>query len=518
MMNTILSRMDHGWSGQNARKYFWTVVACLATTLVGTPLLRVVDPANIVMLFLLTVVLIALRFGRGPALLAAVISVGLFDFFFVPPRFSFTVSDGQYLITFAVMLAVALIIGGLTARVRLEADTALARERRVQTLYDVALELSTALTAEQVARIASHFIDENMQAVSTLLLPDKSGELTPLAGGTAAYAADDARAVYERGESRVALAEHDSYPILCLPLRAPTRVRGVLIVGWHDPTRGFPPEQRRLFDTVATLLAVVIERIYYAQVSHEALLDVESERLRNSLLSTLSHDLRTPLTVLVGLADSLVNANPRLAGEQAETAVVIRDESLHMSRVVNNLLDMARLQGGQVQLRKEWQPLEEVIGSSLKTMEARLAGRSVTVDVPRDLPLLQIDAVLVERVLCNLLDNAAKYAPEGTISLEARRVDGVVEVAVSDRGPGLTPGTEETMFEMFARGHPGTVKPGVGVGLGLAICRAIVSVHGGHIRVGNRPEGGASFLFTLPVGTPPAIDKVLMERMEREVQ
>ena len=517
MPNTILPRMQRaGWAGQSARNYFWTVVACLATTLLGTPLLRVVDPANIVMLFLLTVVLIGLRFGRGPALLAAIMSVGLFDFFFVPPRFSFTVNDGQYLITFAVMLAVALIIGGLTARVRREADTALARERRVQTLYDVALELSTALTVEQVARIASRFIAENMQAVSTLLLPDRGGELKAIAGGTAACAAEDARAVYDRAESRVALAEHDSYPILCLPLRTPARVRGVLIVGWHDPERGFSPDQRRLFDTVATLLAMVIERIYYAQVSQEALLDVESERLRNSLLSTLSHDLRTPLTVLVGLADSLADAYPRLSSEQAESAAVIRDQSLQMSRVVDNLLEMARLQGGQVQPRKEWQPLEEVIGSSLKSMEARLAGRSVTVEVPRDLPLLQFDAMLLERVLCNLLDNAAKYAPEGTISLAAKRIDGVVEVTVTDRGPGVTPGAEETLFETFSRGHQGSVKSGVG--LGLAICRAIVSAHGGRIRAENRREGGASFIFTLPLGAPPAIDAALMERMEKEVQ
>lgn len=498
----------------NLLDYGWAIAACFATAIIATPLLGILDLANIVMLFLLTVVLVAMRLGRGPAVMAAFLSVALFDVFFVPPRFSFAVNDAQYLVTFGVMLAVGLITGQLTGRLRLEATVALAREKRTQALYEMTRDLSGAINSAQIAEIIGRFIGQSVPALGTLLLPDHTDELV------AVYVPDQptptpppqARSAYERGEPEVFVAGPEAFPLgLCLPLKAPMRVRGVLMVQFRKPGRGLSPEHRQLLDTVASLAATVIERIHYVEVAQGALVNVESERLRNSLLSALSHDLRTPLTVLVGLADSLTRARPPLPPRHGEAAVAIREQSLRMSRLVHNLLDMARLQAGKVQLRKEWQPLEEVVGSSLKSLEAPLALHRITTRLPADLPLLAFDAVLIERVLANLLENAVKYAPGSAILIEAQRTGDVVEVAVADNGPGLPKGDEETLFALFGCGQHELGASGVG--LGLAICRAIVDVHGGCIRATSNLGGGARFVFSLPVGTPPAIDQDLMERL-----
>jgi two-component system sensor histidine kinase KdpD len=287
----------------------------------------------------------------------------------------------------------------------------------------------------------------------------------------------------------------------------------VLVIESADRASVVPPARHALLETVASLLAIVIERLHFVDVARDALVDVESERLRNSLLSAISHDLRTPLTVLVGLADSLTRSRPALPAAQAEAAAAIRDQSLRMSSLVHNLLDMARLQAGKVRLRKEWQPLEEVIGSSLQGLDARLAKRVVTTRLAPDLPLLEFDAVLIERVLTNLLENAIKYAPGSAVVIEANRRNGDVAVTVADDGPGIPAGSEETIFKMFERGrHESHL---AGVGLGLAISRAIVEAHGGRLWAGNRPQGGALFTFTLRAGTPPSIDQALLERIAK---
>ncbi|MDK9726250.1 MAG: DUF4118 domain-containing protein [Sterolibacteriaceae bacterium MAG5] len=463
--------------------------------------------ANIVMLFLLTVAVVAVTFGRGPAVAAAFASVALFDFFFVPPRFSMAVDDVQYLITFSVMLIVALIVGGLTARLREEADAAARREAQTAALYVMAKNLSGALRAEQVAETARDFVSGHVEAVATLYLPDGAEGLHPVPTQEGLAAAiPHIRAVYEQGEPMVLAAAESAYaPALALPLQSPLRTRGVLLVSAEGDSRLFAPERRSLLEAVASLVAIAVERLHFSEVAQQATLAMESERLRSALLSAVSHDLRTPLTVLVGLADSLRMARPALPAAQAETAAVLHEEALRLSGLVHNLLDMARLQVGARRLNREWQPLEEVVGSSLRHMERSLAGRCVRLDLAADLPLLELDAVLMERVFCNLIENAAKYAPTGELKIEARRVDDRVEVAVADRGPGLPPGGGEKLFGLFERGrHEDSAG---GVGLGLAICRVIVEAHGGRIRAEERPGGGARFVFDLPVGDPPVIDE-----------
>lgn len=488
------------WQGHGA-----AVAACVLTALLATPLQQILELSNIVMLFLLTVVGVGLRFGRGPALTAAFLGVGLFDFFFVTPRFSFAVSDVQYLVTFMVMLAVALTIGQLTAVLKVQAESAIRREQRVRSLYEMARDLSSALMVEQVSDIAQRFLAAEFQAQGTLLVADDADQLKPVTGGRCEV--DMAVAQWAFSKGRPAGSGTDTLPAsrtLVLPLTAPMRTRGALVVMSPEQTN-LDSAQHRLLETCASLLAISLERIHYIEVAQASTVQIESERLRNSLLSAISHDLRTPLSGLVGMADALEASGPTLTTPQREIAGAMRQSAIRMGVLVNNLLDMARLEAGAVQLNRQWQPLEEVVGSALAASQPTLKDRPITVELTEHLPLLHLDAVLIERVLVNLFENAAKYTPAGSpIELHADCASGTVTICIDDRGPGLPPGREEALFQKFERGTRESALPGVG--LGLAICRAIVQAHGGQIHAAQRDGGGARFIVTLPTGTPPSDD------------
>lgn len=488
-------------------QYGWAAGACVFTALAATLLLPYFDLANIVMLFLLTVVLVAVRQGRGPAVLAAFLSVASFDFFFVPPRFSFAIGDMQYLLTFAVMLTVALITGQLTANLRYQARVASNRELRSRALYETARDLSSALQQEQISEISDKAIKAAFGTNATILLTDMRDKLESPPPEGAASEIDLGVAQWSFDHAEPAGFGTDTLPgstMLYMPLRAPMRTRGVLAVKPLNKRWSLIPEQRRQLEAFAALIATALERVHYIEVAQAAIVKIESERLRNSVLSALSHDLRTPLTVLVGVADSLTLSQPPLGDRQSELAATLRIEAVRMSALVDNLLDMARLQAGEVKLNRQWQPLEEVVGSSLKARQQALSDHRVQVALPADLPLLEFDAVLIERVLCNLLENAAKYTPLGSnVRLEAGIIGDEARISVTDNGPGLSPGSEETIFEKFTRGERESTTPGVG--LGLAICRAIVKAHKGRIWAENLPSGGARFVFTLPLGVPPTL-------------
>ncbi len=489
--------------------YAKSAALCAAVTLATTPLLGLLELSNIVMLFLLVVVVVALRYGRGPAVLAAFVAVASFDFFDVPPRMTFAVGDVQYLVTFAVMLIVALVIGQLTAGLRWQARVAALREDRVRALYELSRELAAALMPEQIVEIGTRVLQAEFEARATFLLLDADDRLVVNQHAGDALPVDPSLAAWA-----LAHAEHagqgtgtlPASPMLYVPLKAPMRVRGVVALALRHPQRLIVPEQRRLLDTFASLLGVGLERIHYVEVAQHTTVQMESERLRNALLGAISHDLRTPLAALAGMADSLRLTAPPLAPEHAEIAQALREAALRMNALVNNLLDMARLESGRIALNLQWQPLEEVVGSALRGLATLFEGRHpIRVQLPPDLPLLNFDAVLIERVLANLLENAAKYTPAGAaILIGAAPTKESVEVWVADEGPGLPPGREELIFEKFERGRKESATPGVG--LGLAICRAIVAAHGGTIRGETRPQGGARFVFTLPRGEPPALD------------
>ena len=480
---------------------------CAAVTLLATPLLAWLAPANIVMLYLLGVVLVAVRFGRGPALTAALLNVLAFDFFFVAPRFSFAVSDAQYLLTFAVMTIVGLVVGQLTASLRYQARVASDREDRARRLYEIARELGKALTAEQVAQIGDRALEAAFRANAGVLLPDAHERLALASEGIGgAPAIDPILAQWAFDHADAAGAGTDTLPAsaqLYVPLVAPMRTRGVIVIEPANPRLLMIPEQRQLLDTYAALIAIAIERVHFVSVAQETLLAMETERLRNSLLAALSHDLRTPLTALAGTAETLAQSLLREGSSHTDDARLITEQARRTTQLVNNLLDMARLQAGTVTLRRDWQSLEELAGSALRSVEPALANHPVRIELPDDLPLLYADGVLIERVLANLFENAAKYTPGGSaITLSARVDGGQIVVDVADDGPGL-PGNAETLFDKFKRGDKESSTPGVG--LGLAICRAIVQAHGGTIGAHARQPHGAVLRWTLPLKDVPAL-------------
>ncbi|MET0265129.1 MAG: two-component system sensor histidine kinase KdpD [Duganella sp.] len=510
------------WHQQRLTGYLAAVAASLAIALAALPLLPWLDLANIAMLFLLGVLLTAVRFGRGPSVLATCVSVASFDFFFVTPRFDFAVSDFQYVITFAVMLTVGLLTGHLTSGLRFQARVAAQREKRSRSLYEFARELSGALQTAQIFDTTRTFIENTFGVRATLLLPDEQGRLQappPMPALQPELDLGIAQWAFDNAES--AGLGTDTLPashLFYLPLEAPMRTRGVLAIAPRQPRWLLNPEQRQQLDTFAALAAIALERVHYIEVAQNALVSMETERLRNSLLAALSHDVRTPLTSLVGLSEALAGARPPLPAAQQSVAVALHDEALRMSTMVTNLLDMARIQSGEITFNRQWQPLEEVVGSALRASASQLTAHQVRTELPPGLPLLHYDAVLIERVICNLVENAAKYTPPGSCIVIGAAVRGAwIDVTVADDGPGLPSGREEVLFEKFTRGERESAKPGVG--LGLAICRAIVEAHGGKISAG-KPASGAALTFTLPLGTPPALpepESELASEPEREI-
>ena len=493
-------------TGLQLRQYGLATAACAATTVVSRLLVPYFDQANIVMVFLLSVVGVAVWLGRGPSVLAAFVNVAAFDFFFVAPHLSFAVSDVQYLLTFAIMLIVGLITGQLTAGLRFQVSVATHREARSRALFVAARDLSNMLTNEQAIDVARTVIAREFRAQVAIYVLDMNDRLQPpgvdasgLDFGTAQWALDHNQAAGLGTDTLAGSAW------LYLPLKATMRSRGVLAVQPREPRFLLIPEQHQQLETFAALTAMALERVHYIDVAQSATVQMESERLRNSLLAALSHDLRTPLAALVGTAEMLAASQPRLSVQQLEMATSLSEKSQRMADMVTNLLDMARIQSGEVRLRVEWQSIEEIIGGAVKHAHGALGQRALAVQIDPAVTLVECDAVLIERVLANLLENAGKYTPAQTpVEIFVRATDDELLVSVRDHGPGVAKGQEELIFEKFTRGHAESATPGVG--LGLAICRAIVQAHRGRIWVEPTTPQGATFTFSLPLGTPPVID------------
>jgi two-component system sensor histidine kinase KdpD len=463
-------------------------------------------PADVVMLFLLGVVVASLTLGRGPSLFAALLSVAAFDFFFVPPYLTFSVTDVRHLVTFAVMLLVALVMSHLTRRVRAPAAAARARERRTAALYDMSRDLGGAVErSELVARAARH-IARVFEGDVTVFVPEGAELGVAFRSGRTPVSSEEldvARWVRtNRREAGLSTRTPADARGLYVPLSTTHGLLGVLAVAPRDPARFSDPEERRFLEAFAAQMGVAVERTQLAEESDRARLESERERLRSALLSSVSHDLRTPLGVIEGSASTLLDESAALdAGTRRDLLLTVREESERLGRRVRDLLDMTRLESGSVQLDLEWQSLEEVVGAALERVERGRVERRVTVELPESLPLLRCDGALVEQVLVNLLENALKYSPPGSpIEVSARDGGGEVVVSVADRGPGVPAGEEERIFEKFQRA---STQRG-GVGLGLAICRAILAAHGGWIQARHRQGGGAVFHLGLPRQDPPA--------------
>ncbi len=477
------------------------VMACTALSWVMAPYF---GQANLIMVYLFGVVVVATRWGRGPSALASLMSVAAFDFFFIPPNYSFAVSDVQYLLTFAVMLIVALLIARLASHRSRQAEAASIREQRTAALYAMSRDLITQRGVNKLASVASRHIHDVFHCQVAVFLPGRDGrvhlhrgdaldfDLDPKEAGISQWVFDHKESA---GHGTNTLSGSDS---LYLPLLGSQGTVGVLAVRSSNPAELLAPEQLHLLETFANQMALALERARLAEETQEAHVQTETERMRNAVLSSASHDLRTPLATIVGASSALLGSTLPLSTEsQQELIRSISDEAGRLDRLLKNLLDMTRLEAGAMQLRKEWHAPEEVVGTALTRVKSRIATHPVSTAFPDDLPLLLIDGVLIEQVLINLLENAAKYSPPALpIDVTASVKNGVILIEVADRGPGIPQGEEQRIFDKFFQLHPD--REG-GVGLGLTICRGIVESHGGRIWVEARSGGGSIFRFTLPI-------------------
>lgn len=471
-------------------------------TLGATPLIQYLDLANIVMLFLLVVFVVALKLGRGPAIMAAILAVALFDYFFVSPRFSFAVHDAQYLVTFLVMLCIGLVTAHLTARLQRQTQEAIAREQDTYRLYALARELAGATAHEQVSEVVRKYLTSSGYQ-SALHLVDADGGLPSLKYEVLSQSLA-LSALQQASTVNLSQLSTDGRQALVIPIKSGARKFGVLVVSESAPLQEDHAFDAKQLEAVADLVLIALERLHYVDLAQVKQLEAASERLRSSILSALSHDLRTPLTGLVGMSDALAISAETKDARIKEAAASIRDQARTMNNLLSNLLDMARLHAGKVELRMEWQLFEDVIGASLQLLKPALTQHQITVQLEPDLPLVNFDAVLIERVLCNLLENAAKYSPAGQ-NIEIRGfIDGQFAcISVRDHGQGFPEGQEDRLFQMFSRGDAESKMPGVG--MGLAICKAIIDAHHGTMVAESPADGGARVTIALPLGTPPEI-------------
>jgi two-component system sensor histidine kinase KdpD len=471
-------------------------------TAIAYPVYPYFDPVNIVMVYLLGATIAGLRLGRGPAALTAAANTVAFDFFYVPPRYSFYVAETQYLFTLGVMLGVAFIIANLMASVRRQTELAAERERLTAMLYAMSRELAVAADAPTIADVAERHVGAALAGPALVLLSNEQGTLFADAQhGSGGPAADASLAQWVLDHVRSAgpgMQRPMQSASLYLPLLGGERALGVLVV---EPSAvgDLVPEQKALLEALAGQIAVALERARLAEIAAASRAAAERAALRNTLLASISHDLRGPLSAIAGAGSLVAQSSDSLDRHRRETlGNLIEEKARDMSGLLTNVLELMRLETSSDLLRAEWQSLEELVGTALRSTEHRLGPYRVASDIPGDFPLLFVDGQLTVQLLSNLLENATKHTPPGTaIVLSARLRDGKALLTVEDDGPGFGARDPERLFEKFERGQEeGHIS---GVGLGLAICRAVARLHGGEIRAANRPSGGARFEISLPL-------------------
>ncbi|MBL8825850.1 MAG: sensor histidine kinase KdpD [Planctomycetaceae bacterium] len=461
--------------------------------------------ANTVMLFLAAVAWTAFRYGRGPAVLTSLLAVLIFDFFFVPPFYTFAVSDTQYVVTFAVMLTIGLVISTLTSRLRAQIESTRQRERRTASLYELGKQLSSLYGNVFLVGAAGSKVAEMLGGEVAVYLRQASGA-PELAFGhdssIAQHALSMPVAQWVIEHDQLAGAGTNTLPnavALFFPLTGSQGTHGAIAIRARDAEQLLDPEFRHLLDACANQLALALERDQLAIEAADARIRAEAEQVRSSLLSSVSHDLKTPLAAIAGASSSLLEAASLDQETRRQLLETVADEAARLNRLLENILQMSKLEAGAAAPNFQWHVLEEVIGSALHRTRRELAQHEVVTHLANNLPLLYLDGLLMEQMFVNLFENAARYTPVGTEVTIRTALDGKqVRIAISDNGPGLPTGAEERIFDKFYRASP-TADGGRGSGLGLAICRAIVKAHGGTISAANRPGGGAEFVIRLPL-------------------
>ena len=511
MLNTITNLAARAERLSTGQKVALSILVCSLSAALMDPLIGHLDLANIVMVFLLVVLFVSVTLGRVGAIVAAVVSVLFFDVFFVPPRFSLAVENAQYLVTFAVMLITGLISGQMAVGLKDKERQALQREIRTRALYDTARKLAGAIAVSQVKEICQTFFEKELGVAAAVLIAhdglidfEAPHNLAPfpLERHLAQNAIRSGKTIHNEAMANT------RYASIYVPLKASAAIRGVLALSQFERAAHLNADDLSLAQALGAVLAITIERLHYVEVASQAELDRVSERLRATILSALSHDLKTPLTVIMGLAESLSRGDTALAEPALGVSRDIYANAVRLKTMVNNLLDIVRLEQGRMALGLEWHSLEEVVGAGIQYLGQSLAGHRVQVRIPSDFPLVEMDAILMERVFSNLLENAAKFSPLGSvIEIEARVQQNQVHISVCDQGPGFLPADRDTAFERYNRGALAHVQEGLG--LGLSICQMIIKAHGGDISLHNRPEGGACVQVLLHHGDAPQVPEEL---------
>ncbi len=461
--------------------------------------------ADTVLLFLAAVGWTSFRYSRGPAIYASVLAVLVFDFFFVPPYLTLAVRDAQYLVTFIVMLVIGLVISTLTSRLRSQVESTRRRERRTSSLLELGKQLCSLYGDVFLASAAGGRVAEMIGGEVAIYLKQPNGGAEPVYGQDSAIVRHSVSlpvAQWVIGHDQMAGAGTNTLPnaiALFLPLTGSQQTYGAIAVRAPIPERLLDPEVRRLLEACANQLALALERDHLAIEAADARIQAEAEQVRSSLLSSVSHDLRTPLAAVAGASSSLLEAASLDEPTRRQLLETVADETARLNRLLENILQMSKLEAGAAAPSRQWHVLEELVGSALHRARRELSHHEVSVQLRGDLPLLHVDGLLMEQVFVNLLENAARHTPAGTeVTIQAAADGEHVRIAVSDKGPGLPAGAEERIFDKFYRASQ-TSDSGRGSGLGLAICRAIVQAHSGTITAANRPGGGAEFVIRLPI-------------------
>ncbi len=460
---------------------------------------------NVIMVYLLGVVAVSIRCGRGPSFLASFLGVAIFDFAFVPPRGTFAVHDTQYLFTFLVMLLTGLLISSLTSRIRDQVSAARDGEAKNYALLMLSRELAVAKTSGEVIEACIRNLQHALPVTVGYLVKNSAGLLEAhSAGGDRLIPSDRGIAVasWVFDNRRVAGVGTDTLPAAdatYYPIADETESYGVLAVRAAVPDEAWNPSSSQLIEAVIGQTGAALTRIKVSQDSERMRVEMKEEQLRSALLSSVSHDLRTPLAAIEGAGSTLLlqyeQVTPALREELLRTVV---DEAEHMNRLVANLLDATRLEGGVLAAQREWESIEEIIGSALTRTGRMLQGRALGLNVPPELPLFRGDAVLLQQMLVNLIENATKYSAAGTpIEISAFAQGDRLIVEVADRGPGIRAQELERIFDKFYR--VADTQSRTGSGLGLTVAKGVAAIHGGDIVAENRAGGGAVFRVTLPL-------------------
>ncbi|MFO0388896.1 MAG: ATP-binding protein [Alphaproteobacteria bacterium] len=497
------------WSGNAPWHYYIApVLSILASSLALLPFQSLLETIHIVMVYLIVIVAISVRYGRGPSVLTTILAALSLNFFFIVPYYTFKMAQEHHFMTFLVLLLTGIIIGAQTSQLRMQVLHARKREKNSSSLFTMSRDLNATRDKVALAQIAAQQMSDVFDSDVFLWLPDSKGQLqTVVAEGDMDEESidpirEESVAVWSFTHRQNAGFGTDTLPsakALYVPLVSSSGVVGVVGAMPHDSDLdAYSTEDVDLLETFSTIAATALDRAQAAEMVERTLVEAESEKLRNILLSSVSHDLRTPLAAITSAASTLLIEGEKISDAyKGELLHSIHEEGARLAKIVTNLLDVSSLESGAVKLNKELYFIEELIGSALMRVEQRFTRHKVITNIENGLPLLRIDGLLIEQVLINLLENAAEFTPSGTtVSVSATMVKPDIHVMIADNGPGIPRGDEEKIFDKFYASEKSGNKGG---GLGLAICRGIVRAHGGKIWAQNTSEGGAMFTLTLPI-------------------